>query len=89
MIRTSVLIPPDLYQQLAMRAAEEKRSVSELVRIILDQALTQDDMMHIRQVYRGLWKIHGKGQDELSDLSSAIDETLYGENGVWKGENEA
>ena len=89
MIRTSVLLPQNLFQQLAMRAAEEKRTVSEIVRSILDTALTQDDPIRVRRVYTGLWKIHGKGKPEVTDVSSTIDETLYGENGAWKGDSEA
>jgi hypothetical protein len=89
MIRTSVLLPPNLYQQLSMRAAEEKSTVSKMVRSILDVALTHDDSARVRRVYSGLWKIHGKGIPDITDVSSTIDETLYGQNGAWKGEREA
>lgn len=72
-----------------MRAAEENRTISELLRHILDVALSQDDPLRVRRVYSGLWKIHGKGTPEMTDVSSTIDEILYGENGAWKGDRDA
>lgn len=40
------------------------------------------------KMYATLRKWQGKGSHGITDASQTIDETLYGENGVWRGQRD-
>ena len=77
MIRTSFLLPPSTYQQLRLKATAEKKSVSELIRTILDETLALSEESRVKTIYSGLHSIHGKGQAKGKYAASTIDDVLY------------
>jgi hypothetical protein len=85
MIRTSLTLPVPLHQRLQIVSRQEKKNFSLLVRDLLDFALAKRDDDHLHQMYRGLKNVQGVGKQGITDASTTIDATLYGENGAWKG----
>ncbi|MBX3083946.1 MAG: hypothetical protein KF716_20085 [Anaerolineae bacterium] len=71
-----------------MTAEREQKTLSDLMRELLTTAMNAQRQHHYKQVYAALHKYHGKGDPTLTDVSTTINETLYGENGAWKGRDE-
>jgi hypothetical protein len=88
MIRTSVLLPPSLHQELVMTSEQEGKGVTELVREALEQWMEKRRNTQLKRIYEGLDRFVGKGPSGISDASTTIDEVLYGQHGAWKGEDE-
>jgi hypothetical protein len=84
MIRTSIFLPDTLHQRLLIASRWRNKSFSELVREILNKALVVDEDAQIKHMYQTLSKLEGLGEKGVTDASTTINETLYGEHGVWK-----
>ena len=87
MIRTSLILPESLHQRLQILSSQEEKNLSQLIRDLLDMALAEQDQTHLQRLYRGLREARGTGNTGIIDASATIDETLYGKDGAWKGEN--
>jgi predicted DNA-binding protein len=88
MIRTSFFLPDTLHQRLLMLSGHEGKSLSDLVREILDMALVSREQTRISGIYKALDKLEGICRDRITDASSTINETLYGEHGAWRPRGE-
>lgn len=87
MLRTSITLPNPLHQRLRMAARAENKSVSDLARDLLEQALLAQEQTRMNRVYRMLEEVKGICKDNIPDASQNINSVLYGENGAWKGEH--
>src|ERR1051326_8559711 len=88
MLRTSIYLPDALYERLRLASKQEKASVSVLVRDFVDQGLQEKEHTHLKKIYAGLDCLWGTGNPRVTDASTTIDETLYGERGSWRGNGE-
>jgi predicted DNA-binding protein len=88
MIRTSVFLPATLHQRLLMLSGYEGKSLSDLVRELLDRALVAREQARIARTYKALEKLEGICKDKITDASTTINETLYGEHGAWRPQEE-
>lgn len=82
--RTTFILPTQLHQRLFLAAKEENKTVSSLVREVLDQFLALQEQKRITRMYQALEKIRGIGPEGITDASTTINETLYGEYGTWR-----
>ena len=85
MMRTSLTLPPALYQQLVITSQQEGKSLSEVVREMVSRALAVKQQAQLKHTYAVLREMEGVCKDPATDVSSTIDETLYGTQGAWKG----
>lgn len=88
MIRRSVIFTNTLNQQLDLLAKAEDKRFSEVVRDLLSKALKVEEETRRERMYRAIDSLDGIGDSGITDASTTIDETLYGEQGAWKGEYE-
>jgi hypothetical protein len=86
MIRTSIVLPPALHQQLSALARQEGKKLSEFVREQLGRFVVEQRESQLDQMYAGIRQMKGLAKDDVTDASQTIDEVLYGENGSWRGE---
>ena len=79
MIRRQIYLPKSLYHQLQLTAQQRNQSVSEMVRELLETALSQQlaNRRSAGESLLGLSKIGGRGP---TDLSEKLDDYLYGED---------
>ena len=87
-VRTSLVLPTTLHQRLAMAAKYADKTISEMVRELLDSALASQEQGRIAHTYEVLRKVEGICKDKITDASTTINETLYGEHGAWKPKEE-
>jgi hypothetical protein len=88
MIRTSFFLPATLHQRLLMVSGHEGKSLSDLVRELLDKALVSREQARISGTYEALEKLEGICRDKITDASTTINDTLYGEYGAWRAGEE-
>jgi len=88
MIRTSILLPEALNQDLRITAKQEETSITDLMRELLDQALAARRKRQLIRTYEVLERLNGAGSKGLTDVSQKVDEVLYGAKGAWKGMSE-
>jgi len=86
MLRTSLYLPTTLHQRLLVASKQEKKSLSELVKELLDKALAASEEKKLQRMYEGLKALGGFGPKGIRDASTTIDKVLYGENGAWRGQ---
>lgn len=87
-IKTTLTFSPTFWQRLRMVAQAQRRSVSRFVEEELDTLLHQQEQKKLEHLYQALEKWQGTGSPQITDASTTIDETLYGEQGAWKGQRE-
>jgi hypothetical protein len=87
MRRISVILPTPLYHRLTVAAQQERKSLSALIRDLLAKALAGQEKAHLKRTYAALKKLDGIGPKGITNASTTINETLYGEHGAWKGSN--
>lgn len=85
MIRTSLLLPATLHQQLVIAARKQGKNLSQLARELLDRALVENEQTRLQQVYDTLNQLDGFIDNPSTDTSQKIDDILYGEHGAWRG----
>lgn len=90
MIRTSFNLPNSLHQRLHLVARSQQKSVSDLVRELLEQSLSKQEAQRLDQAYDALRQVQGIAKGNLPDASARVDDLLYGKAGVWteKGKHE-
>ncbi len=84
-IRTTIIMQPSLFKRLKLFSQERGKPVSEIVALGVRQVIEADDQLRLERMYKGLFALAGTGKQGITDASRTIDETLYGENGAWKG----
>jgi hypothetical protein len=89
MNRTSINLPVSLLHGLQLEAKQRKTSMADLVRHILEKALTDQQAARIERLYEAVEKIKGIGKTTQTDTSSRVNEILYGPEGAWKGPHES
>lgn len=62
--------------------------MSEITEEGINHVLEQYERQRVNRIYDGLKELDGIGDPRITDASTTIDETLYGERGVWKGKRE-
>lgn len=86
MVRTTLVLPEPLHQKLRLTAQSEGTSLTKLVRELLAQSLARRENGRLQAIYRGLKELEGAGERGINDASMSIDTLLYGEKGVWRGD---
>jgi hypothetical protein len=85
MLRTSLYLPTTLHQRLIVTSKQQGKPLSRLVGELLDKALAPAEQANLQHMYTGLTRRAGFGPKGIADVSTKIDEVLYGDNGAWKG----
>ena len=88
MIRTSVILPPALHQELVITSHQEGKSVTDLVRQAVEQFMISRQKKHLGKMYQTLTLLEATGSPDITDASTTINDILYGERGAWKGRSE-
>lgn len=88
MLRTSLFLPPALHQQLLLMSKQEGKSLSDVVREATEQFIDLKQKQHRERMYAALDAMQSVGSLTVTDASTTIDETLYGEQGAWKGQRD-
>jgi len=88
MIRTSIALPEPLHQRLLLTSRTTGKAVSDLIRDAVTDALAKQAEAQLEQVYHALDQVRGIADAADATVSSTINETLYGEQGVWRGTDE-
>lgn len=84
-VRTSITLPVDLLHRLRQTATATNSTFSGLVRTLLEQGVVFQEKSTLANTYAALSNVMGISDADISDASVTINETLYGENGAWKG----
>ncbi len=87
MIRTTVLLPPALHQDIVITSRQEGKGMTVIVRELLDQALEMRSQLRLQRVYDALDHLSGSGPKGITDTSKSINDIVYGAHGAWKGQD--
>lgn len=87
-VRTSIILPMDLLHRLRQTANATNSTFSDLVRTLLEQGIVFQEKATLASTYAALNNVKGISDADISNASVTINETLYGENGAWKGVHE-
>ena len=87
-VRTTLMMPPALLERLKLFSRHEGKSMSEVVVQGVRHVLDEHEAARLERMYQALFALKGIIKEPMTDASTTIDETLYGENGVWKGQRE-
>lgn len=71
-----------------MTAKGQQKSNSDVIRDLLERELKPQQAKRLQRTYAALEKVKGICQDALGDVSSRVNDILYGPQGAWKGRNE-
>jgi len=88
MLRTSIYLPDALYERLRLASKQRKASISVLIRDLVDQGLQAKEHTQLKKIYTGLDRLWGTGNPRVTNASTTINETLYGDRGSWRGSGE-
>lgn len=88
MIRTTINLPAQLHHQLHFVAKGQNQTVSTLVRRILERELAHQKDTQMKVAYQSLENVKGIGKTTATDVSTNMDDMLYGLEGAWKGQDE-
>jgi predicted DNA-binding protein len=86
--RTSFVLPVPLLHRLHQTAQATNTSLSDLVRRLLEKGVAAQEQSTLTKTYAALERVRGISDANVQDVSATINETLYGENGAWKGVDE-
>lgn len=86
--RTSFVLPVPLLHRLHQTAQATNTSLSDLVRRLLEKGVAAQEQSTLTKTYAALERVKGISDANIQDASMTINETLYGENGAWKGADE-
>lgn len=86
MTRTTLVLPEPLHQKLTLTAKREGISLTRLVQRLLALALASQEDSQLPAIYHGLQELQGAGQPGITDASTTINQTLYGQKGVWRSD---
>lgn len=60
--------------------------LSQRTKRVLNDPIKTHENERLNRMYQGLFELSGMCDAPITDASSSIDELLYGENGIWRGE---
>lgn len=86
--RTSFVLPVPLLHRLHQTAQATNTSLSNLVRTLLEKGIAAQEQSTLIRTYASLQRVKGISTANVQDVSTTINETLYGEDGAWKGVDE-
>lgn len=86
-MRTSFTLPVPLVQRLRHVARSNNITMTELVQTILDKGVFSRENKAREKTFAALKKARGVSDAQQTNVSSTIDETLYGESGAWKADH--
>ncbi len=81
-MKTTISLPNPLHQRLTLAAKAEQKSLTLLVQELLDEALAIQEQERLDRMYATLGKLRGIAKTDSPDISSTIDEMLYGAHGA-------
>lgn len=88
MLKTTLTFSPSFLHKIKSLAQERKWSMSRVIENDLSLLLKEQEQQKITKMYDALNKLKGIGKAGITDASQTIDETLYGDNGVWRGQRD-
>ena len=77
MIRTTINLPVQLHHQLQYVAKGQNQTLANVVCKLLERALSEHKEHRMKQVYASLKQVKGIGKDDLTDVSTTMNERLY------------
>ena len=86
MIRSSLTLSPAMHQRLLLGARQKKLTMTDYIRKLIAQSLAVEEDDRTTLMYQDLADIKKLGFKAGPNASTTIDETLYGENGAWRGQ---
>lgn len=87
-VRTTFTIRPSLLERLKIFTRETDRPMSAVVEEGITSILERHEQERRTKMYKGLFELVGKSDAPITDASTNIDETLYGEHGTWRGDHD-
>ncbi len=87
-IKTTLTFSPSFLQRVKTLAQERKWSMSRVIENDLSTFHETQERQKLNKMYATLRKWQGSSTTDITDASQTIDETLYGENGVWRGQRD-
>jgi predicted DNA-binding ribbon-helix-helix protein len=87
-VKTTLTFTPSFFQRLRTIAHAQRLSMSRFVEAELDALFHEWERKKNKRLYQALDKWQGTGSQHITDGSTTINETLYGEHGAWKGQRE-
>lgn len=87
MVRTTITLPDTSYEKLKVMAQKKQITISKYVKELIFNGLDKDFVEQRGRMYESLERLKGIASGD-PNLSSHIDEVLYGENGAWRGTGE-
>ncbi|MCB0169337.1 MAG: hypothetical protein KDJ97_02195 [Anaerolineae bacterium] len=88
MIRTSIPLSPTMHQRLQLGARQKKLTLTDYMHNLIAKSLAAEEKDRIKLMYQDLADLKKLDVKAGPDASVTIDETLYGENGVWRGQQD-
>lgn len=85
MMRTTINLPISLHHRLQAVAQGQRKTLSSLVRDLLEKAVAQQEAGRLDRSYQALRHVKGIAKGHQPDASSRINELLYGPTGAWRG----
>jgi len=86
-MRTSITYLESLLYKFKVVLAKEHKSLTAFVVEQIEKAVSAREQVWIHKTYKALDSMNGVGPTGPTDLSSTIDETLYGEKGAWRDQH--
>ena len=83
--KTTLSFTSSFRERLKMLSEEHNKSMSQFVEDELEKVLKEKERGKLKHMYSVLREMRGSGSHGITDASSTIDETLYGDHGAWKG----
>lgn len=87
-MKTTISLSNPLHQRLVLAAKAEKKSFTAFTQELLDKALAIREQDHLDRMYGTLGKLRGIDKADSSDISSSVNDILYGEPGAYQGDDE-
>jgi metal-responsive CopG/Arc/MetJ family transcriptional regulator len=87
-MRTTITMPPHLIMQLKLVSQTEGTTLSQVITHAVQQFIQQRQDTRLAHMHRTLRTLSGAGGAGMENISSTIDEALYGERGAWKGQGD-
>lgn len=85
-VRTTITLQSELFTQLKFVSLLKRKKISVLIQEALRSALEKEESAQLDAMYHQLGTMVGMIKEPIPRASKSIDEMLYGEDGLWKGE---
>ena len=86
-VKATITIQPDVLGQVRVFAKQHGRSISSVIEEGVKVVMSKKSDVQLKKMYEGLGQIEGIGGDlDSKHKNKSVDEVLYGEDGVWKGD---